>query len=158
MIYAQILNNKIVNEIELEDESLASIFALGFQDCIRIDNLDPPPQKGWCYDSDLRIFSEPKPIVLDTQTTAQNQIQWGQYVILQLRIFSQGIPTNQIVTAITNIMPVIQLLTIGLLKNASDTLLAISNAPLLDTPFSVSDPQSPTVRDYFSALILQGIS
>jgi hypothetical protein len=50
MIYAQILNTIIVNIIELDDSSLASQFAIGYDSCLEIDQLTPTPQIGWYYD------------------------------------------------------------------------------------------------------------
>jgi hypothetical protein len=39
MTYAQILNNIVQNVIVLDNASLASMFAVGFDACIRIDNI-----------------------------------------------------------------------------------------------------------------------
>lgn len=50
MIYAQIKNNSIKNVIILEDESLISLFEVGFDSCVRIDNINPVPAINWSYD------------------------------------------------------------------------------------------------------------
>ena len=50
MVYAQILNNIVVNTIELEDSTLVSIFTQGYDACLQIDNLSPVPAIGWKYD------------------------------------------------------------------------------------------------------------
>lgn len=49
MIFAQIKNNVVVNSIILDDPSLLSLFSEGFDECLRIDNIDPQPGKGWSY-------------------------------------------------------------------------------------------------------------
>lgn len=50
MQYAQIKENRVHNIIVLEDESLKSLFKQGFDELVRIDNLDPIPHIGWYFD------------------------------------------------------------------------------------------------------------
>ncbi len=50
MTYAQVKNGVCVNIIDLEDNSLLSIFSVGFDYCIRVDNISPQPGIGWGYD------------------------------------------------------------------------------------------------------------
>jgi hypothetical protein len=50
MKYAQILNSLVANVIVLDDESLAPIFKEGFDDLVRVDELDIKPDIGWSYD------------------------------------------------------------------------------------------------------------
>lgn len=52
MIYGQLKNGKIENAIVIDDESIVDLFKEGFDDCVRIDNLDPQPGKDWTYNKD----------------------------------------------------------------------------------------------------------
>lgn len=59
MIYAQVLNNVIVNVIVLDDVSLIPVFTRGFDDLIEI-SVDPgSPSIGWIYDPNSNKFSPP---------------------------------------------------------------------------------------------------
>jgi len=49
MIYAQIKNEVVCNKIIIDDETKASLFAEGFDYCIRIDNLTVVPDIDWFY-------------------------------------------------------------------------------------------------------------
>lgn len=57
MIYAQIKNGIVRNLIVLDDDSLAHLFAEGYDLCIRVDQLDPQPCIFWSYDGEN--FSAP---------------------------------------------------------------------------------------------------
>lgn len=50
MIYAQILNNLVVNIIVIDDVELIPLFSEGFDYFIEIDNIIPQPQIDWLYD------------------------------------------------------------------------------------------------------------
>jgi len=85
MIYAQIKNNKVQNTIVLEDASLESTFAQGFDVLVRIDNLTPQPGIGWSYDG--MNFSAPLESSPSTQQLAEqavtNDMNFGQSLITQ---------------------------------------------------------------------------
>ncbi len=49
MIFAQIKDNVVENCIVLDDLSLESLFAEGFDAFIRIDEMDPRPGVGYSY-------------------------------------------------------------------------------------------------------------
>lgn len=59
MQYAQIKDGIVKNVILLDDAGLASHFAIGFDSCIRIDDVSPVPGIGWTYAGS--VFSEPTP-------------------------------------------------------------------------------------------------
>ena len=61
MVYAQILGGMIVNTIVLGDISLLPALSVGFDSCIRIDNITPQVGVGWSYDG--TNFTAPTPIV-----------------------------------------------------------------------------------------------
>lgn len=74
MIYGQIKNGVIQNTIVLEDANLSSLFAIGFDFCIRIDNLTPIPGINWNYNG--TTFSTPTPPIsnLTQQQIVENKI------------------------------------------------------------------------------------
>lgn len=47
MIYGQIKDQVMVNVIVLENPDLVPVFTVGFEACIRIDNLPTIPSIGW---------------------------------------------------------------------------------------------------------------
>jgi hypothetical protein len=62
MIYAQIKDGIVKNRIVVEDVSLdISIFAVGYDLCIRVDEMSPEPQVDWLYDSQTQTFTQPEP-------------------------------------------------------------------------------------------------
>lgn len=50
MIYAQIKDGVIINNIVLDDPTLVSTFETGYDFLIRVDQLDPMPGPDWTYD------------------------------------------------------------------------------------------------------------
>jgi hypothetical protein len=64
MIYAQILNGIIVNIIQLDDSTLVSLFAQGYDSCLQIDNLTVVPNIGWYYDITSLSFYPPITLAL----------------------------------------------------------------------------------------------
>lgn len=64
MIYAQVLNNVIVNILQLDDSSLVSVFSVGFDECLQIDTISPMPQIGWIYDVPSTTFYPPLTLAL----------------------------------------------------------------------------------------------
>jgi hypothetical protein len=58
MIYSQIRNGIIENQIILEDPSLEPLFREGFDALIRTDNVTPTPSIGWSWDGEQ--FKEPE--------------------------------------------------------------------------------------------------
>ena len=62
MDYAQIKDGAIKNVIVLNDAGLVSLFEVGFDYCLRIDDLDPVPKMGWEYDSGTDTYIEPAPV------------------------------------------------------------------------------------------------
>lgn len=65
MIYAQILNGKIVNVIVLNDDDLVSTFSEGFDFLIEIEQNPGDPGIGWRYDQDTGFSSPPSTILED---------------------------------------------------------------------------------------------
>lgn len=59
MVYAQIKNNIIVNTIILDDTSLTSVFAAGYDYFIQISTSPGSPAIGWSYNSTNNTFSAP---------------------------------------------------------------------------------------------------
>src|SRR5271169_2776861 len=57
MIYAQILGDVVKNTIVLEDTTLESLFAEGFDLLMRVDNVTPQPSIGWTWNG--TTFSPP---------------------------------------------------------------------------------------------------
>lgn len=49
MVYAQIRNQVVVNTIVLDDPTILHLFKVGFDDCVRVDQLSPQPGIGWSY-------------------------------------------------------------------------------------------------------------
>jgi hypothetical protein len=49
MIYAQIINNTVVNIIVVEDLSVLPFLSKGFDAIIRVDNISPMPNIGDSY-------------------------------------------------------------------------------------------------------------
>lgn len=85
MVYAQIKNGIIQNTIVLEDSSLQSVFAQGFDAFVRVDNLSPEPAIGWSYDGSnfhAPITSEPSAQELAEQAVV-NDMNFGQALITQ---------------------------------------------------------------------------
>lgn len=50
MIFAQIKDGIVSNIIVLDDETLIPLFKEGFDDIVRVDQLQPYPSPGWTYD------------------------------------------------------------------------------------------------------------
>lgn len=49
MIFAQIKDGQVKNTIVLEDLNLVPLFKQGFDECIRVDEMNPTPSIGWSY-------------------------------------------------------------------------------------------------------------
>lgn len=85
MVYAQIKNGLIQNTIVLNDASLESMFAEGYDALIRVDNLSPEPGIGWAYDG--TNFHAPIVSVPSAQEVAEGVIvgdmNFGQALITQ---------------------------------------------------------------------------
>lgn len=75
MVYAQILNGIIVNIIELDDSSLVSLFAQGYDSCLEIDQLSTIPSIGWFYDTISGNFFPPATLALIQNNVIVNVIQ-----------------------------------------------------------------------------------
>ena len=92
MIYAQILNNKIVNTIMLDDASLLPLFSADqngnpYDSVVQIDTLSPQPGIGWTFNN---VNWCPPPQAASAQATVdiytqlvQNAITFGQALIVQ---------------------------------------------------------------------------
>lgn len=91
-------------------------------------------------------------------SSVQQEMVYGAQILAQLRAYIAPMGTTQVLTIlqamISNGGGVISMLQVGALAQANTLLLAITNMPFLDTPYSSSNPSGPTVRQYFSALIL----
>lgn len=91
MIFAQISNKKIVNTIELEDDSLLNLFkidpstGMDFDCVLQIDTIDPLPGIGWSYDKGIFI-APPIPGTIPDVTPRQMRqalILYGVYDLIE---------------------------------------------------------------------------
>lgn len=73
MVYAQVKNGIIKNVINLDDVSLEPVFLEGFDQLIRIDNLQQQINKYDLYDPDSNIFSSPPVSKNYTKIISQEQ-------------------------------------------------------------------------------------
>lgn len=94
MIYAQIQDSVIKNMILIEDESMIPMFSDGFDDFIRIDELNPRPGPGWSWDGE--DFSPPAPII-DLEIKDVTPRQMRQALILS------GVSMDTIETALNSL-------------------------------------------------------
>jgi hypothetical protein len=130
MIYAQIKNGIVVNNIVLNDTSLLSLFGQGF-DCnpIEIDNLNPVPQIGWTYNGTNflpPVIPTPPAIPLNQQYTPT---QYGQLLISEFTASNtqRGLTAAQIFSVAQNLTAFYILLQTGSLQTFLDE---IDNIPV----------------------------
>lgn len=64
MVYAQIKDDLVKNCIILRHTEYEELLAEGFDDLVRIDDLDPRPGIGWSYDGET--FTAPPPETIET--------------------------------------------------------------------------------------------
>lgn len=61
MIYAQIKDGVIRNTAVVLDEDVLSLISEGYDEVVRIDEIDPQPGIGWSYDGNDFTAPPPEP-------------------------------------------------------------------------------------------------
>lgn len=163
MVYAQITNRKIVNIIELEDDSLVNLFKTNpntgseYDAILQIDNIFPQPGIGWSYINGIFVSPSPALPVYPSpeyfQMIVANAITFGNSLIVQYAAqnVSMGITQAGKTAAVMNYMGQLTLcLSTGSLYEAMNQMGAII-ADTSDTKTSLAPfVSNATVYSYLN--------
>lgn len=147
MIYAQITGGIIRKCIVLDDPSILSLFAVGYDSIIRIDNITPRPSIGWSYDG-VGFWPPTSPYRLAVKGKILNAMDFGRDLVADFA--ARNVEVNLNIAQVQYIMDktaeVKVALEAGSLYVALDLMSKLEPEPLL--PQDVINYYSDRIKRY----------